>query len=100
MDPGIIKLFGVMMAIMLPIFLGVGLLSVITAMGKRIGRPHSPDTEGLQHLRERLEQLEARDARIQDLEERLDFVERVLPALREGRPPLGSPRDPHEKTPV
>jgi len=50
-------------------------------------------SEDVQQLRARVEQLEDMAARVQDLEERLDFTERVLAQQRErGQLPAGGER--------
>jgi hypothetical protein len=44
--------------------------------------------------------MEAREDRVQELEERLDFVERMLTGLREGKVPEALPPRRKEETPV
>jgi len=85
MDPAVLKLFGVMMAIMIPIALGGGVFVLIASFEKtRRGRStesaNTPEQLGRSDILERIQ------AQLQQLEERLDFMERVLPALREGKP--------------
>ena len=101
MDPDVIKLFGVMTAIMIPLALAGGVYFLVTSFVRRLPRSRTtPEPDELQDLRERVEELERREARVQEIEERLDFLERVLPRVREGPAALESPRAPKEKTPV
>jgi hypothetical protein len=48
--------------------------------------PSQLSTEELDAIRARLAELEQRDVRVEEIEERLDFVERALGRSREGRP--------------
>lgn len=101
MDPGILKFFGVMMTLTLSIALGGGLLMLITSFAKRIRNPAQvPSSDQIEDLRARLELLEQRASQYEELDERLDFLERVVLALREGKPaPQGLPPR-KERTPV
>lgn len=72
--------------------------AIVLAIGylKRLpARPAlgQPSAEELEAIRERLAELEQRDVRVEEIEERLDFVERVLGRSREAQPL----RDPSEK---
>jgi hypothetical protein len=55
--------------------------------------PGQLSPEELDEMRARLAELEQRDVRVEEIEERLDFVERVLGQAREAKPL----RDPSEK---
>jgi hypothetical protein len=70
--------------------------AVALALGrlKRLGRSSPPgqlSAEELEDMRARLAELEQRDLRVEEIAERLDFVERVLGRSREGNKPLPSP---------
>ena len=61
---------------------------------KRLGHGASLDSltaDELEEIRARLADLEQRDLRVEELAERLDFVERVLGRSRAGNQPLPSP---------
>ena len=82
----VLKLFGVMLAVILPVAVGGGVFLLVAGKLKRLNaRRVSPATEELEELRARVEELEHGQKQLHELAERLDFVERVLPALREGR---------------
>lgn len=84
---GIIKLFGVMLAVMLPVAIGGGVYALIAHYTKRLKpRRGSGSTQELEALRARVEELEHGQRQVHELAERVDFVERMLPALREGKP--------------
>ena len=101
MDPDLIKLFGLMTAVLVPVAIGGGVYYLVTSLAKRVTRPHDvTQIDDLQELRERVEELERKEGRLQEIEERLDFLERVLPRVRESQSPQGAPRAPREKTPV
>ena len=77
---------------MLLSFTGAG-IAVVTAIAlairyvKRL--PASPghlSAEDIDAIRARLDELEQRDVRVEELEERLDFVERALGRAREAAP--------------
>lgn len=99
MDPDIIKLFGVMTAVLVPVAIGGGVYFLVVSFAKRLARPQdAPPSDDLHELRERVDELERKETRLQELEERLDFLERVLPRVREAQPQV--PRAPRERTPV
>jgi len=86
MDSEFVKLFATMLAIMVPVAVGGGVFVLIASLAKRRrGRSIRPPS-GSEDLRSVLDGIERLDLRMQQLEERLDFVERVLPTLREGAP--------------
>jgi len=63
-------------------FIGLGFLfgPIGVAIGRRIGgrQPQQMDPAELAELRQRLGDLEAQQARVAELEERVDFAERLL----------------------
>jgi hypothetical protein len=69
-------------------FIGLGFLfgPIGVAIGRRIGgrQPQQVDEAGLEEMRQRLGELEAQQARVAELEERVDFAERLLAS---GAPP-------------
>jgi hypothetical protein len=86
MDPEVVKLFGVMLAIMVPVAAGGGVFVLIASLAKRHRSGGIRPSSGSDDLSSVLDGIERLDLRMQQLEERLDFVERVLPTLREGAP--------------
>lgn len=82
----VIKLLGVMMAIMIPVAVGGGVFVLIANVTRRLKGSRVPiSPQELRQLRARVEELELGQRQVGELAERLDFVERMLPALREGR---------------
>ena len=82
----VIKLLGVMTAIMIPVAVGGGVFVLIATFTKRFKGSRPPiASQELKQLRARVEELELGQKQVSELAERLDFVERMLPALREGR---------------
>jgi len=83
-----IKLFAVMMAVTMPAVIGWGVYALIANYSKRLkaGRPTLSSQE-VEQLLTRVEELERGQRQVLELAERLDFVERMLPALREGKAP-------------
>ena len=83
-----IKLFGTMMAVMIPVGLGGGVFVLIAAFAKRSKVAPTPlSSQELEELRIRVEGLEHGQRYLGELAERVNFVERMLPALHEGKPP-------------
>jgi hypothetical protein len=81
-----IKLFGVMMAVMIPVAIGGGVFVLIAGRVKRFRIPRPATSRAdLEQLERRLDELEQNQRQVHELAERLDFVERMLPALREGK---------------
>lgn len=81
-----INLFGVMMAVMIPVAIGGGVFVLIAGSIKRSKtRRLAASTPDVEELERRLDELEQSQRQVHELAERLDFVERMLPALREGR---------------
>jgi hypothetical protein len=77
---GVIAVFTLLFTVVVP--LGRALVKRLEARG---AHSEGPD---LEEIRARLQSLEARDARVAELEERVDFAERLLTREREA-PPLG-----------
>lgn len=75
-----------------------GSLSVLAWRRARALRSHPPVTtweiqlERVAELEDRVAELEARQARLLELEERVDFAERLLSQQQRAAPPLGSGR--------
>jgi len=72
--------------------------TITLALGrlKRLARSANPEglsADDLEEIRARLADLERRDLRVEEVEERLDFVERVLGRAQEGKKPLPGPAD-------
>jgi hypothetical protein len=80
-----VKLFLTMLAILVPVSIAGGIVALMASFAKRhrIAAPPPANPEDLSAI---LETLERMDVRLQQLEERVDFVERVLPGLRAGKP--------------
>lgn len=86
MDPEVLKLLGVMMAVMIPVAVGGGLFVTIASFSKRFKyRRVHPSSEVIEELRARVRELERRGEEFQLLEERVEFLERMLVAAREGK---------------
>jgi len=82
-----IDLFGVMMAVMVPVGIGGGVFVLIAAYTKKFKpRRVASSSAEVEQLRARIEELEQGQKQLHELAERVDFVERMLPALREGKP--------------
>ena len=65
---------------------GGGIFVLIAGRIKRSkARRLGASTQDLEQLRTRVDDLEHGQGQLRELAERLDFVERVLPGLREGR---------------
>ena len=91
-----LNLFAVMMAILIPVGVGGGIVVLMANISKRRRIASSGSSED---LAANLETLERIDLRLQQLEERVDFIERVLPALREGKPLTELPERSVARTP-
>lgn len=91
-----VSLFGVMMAILIPVGIGGGIVALMANFAKRRRIASSGSSEDLAAV---LETLDRMDLRLQQLEERVDFIERVLPSLREGKPLSELPARSVERTP-
>jgi hypothetical protein len=91
-----LNLFGIMMAILIPVGVGGGIVVLMANLSKRRRIASSSTSEDLAASLETLERI---DLRLQQLEERVDFIERVLPTLREGKPLPELPARSVERTP-
>jgi len=98
MDPEFLKLFGTMMAIMIPVGVGGGVFVLIASLAKRRGKRRIPSASS-EDFGTVLDTVERMEAQLQQVEERLDFIERVLPALREGKLLLEAPARSRQSTP-
>lgn len=81
-----VKLFGTMMAIMIPVGIGGGVFVLLAALARRTKvAPTPPASQELEELRIRVEGLEQGQRHVDELAERVNFVERMLPVLHEGK---------------
>lgn len=92
-------LFRLMLAGAVWLLIATGLFVVIRALVKRFRSSSLPAVNELEEIRTRMQLLETREAQFEELEERLDFLERMLPAIREGKP-LAAPPPQRQTTPV
>lgn len=87
MDSDAMKLFGVFLAMGAAGSIVYGIVSLINVLVRRLSSRVVPAVEGLEDeladLRMRVEEGEALRGRLAELEERLDFTERVLARERE-----------------
>jgi transposase-like protein len=85
----ILQFFGVMMSIALAGAGGYAAIALVSAWVKRLERRGGVVDPALEEevarLRERLAELEDAEGRLAELEERLDFAERMLTQAREAR---------------
>ena len=78
MDSSIWNLLGVMVSIGLAATIPIGAVMLFKALASRLERrPELPENE-LESIRARLEDVDELKARIVELEERVDFSERML----------------------
>ena len=80
----IAKFAGVMMTLMMTGLFGYAGITLINAIQRRSKRP-GLDPGDLEEIRDRLAELEPLPSRVAELEERLDFTERLL--ARQQEPP-------------
>lgn len=97
MDSDVLKILGVFLSIGLAVSVTYGAVALISAFARRLEGRRSPDVELLAHeleeLRMRVDDGEAMRARVAELEERLDFAERLLAQERDrARLPSGGER--------
>ncbi|MEO8201184.1 MAG: hypothetical protein ABI679_11730 [Gemmatimonadota bacterium] len=78
MDHDVLNMFGVLLAIGGAGVMTYGGAVMIRAFARRMDRRIGPDEADLDDIRDRLGGLEAMQARIGELEERVDFSERLL----------------------
>jgi len=92
MDSDVLKLFGVLMAVGGAGTLTYAAIAIVSAISSRLGGKHGAiNTDALDEIRARLEVTEALEARVMELEERVDFAERLLaqPRDADGLPVTG-----------
>jgi hypothetical protein len=92
MDSDVFRLFGVLMAVGGAGTLIYAAVTIVSAISSRFGgRNAAVNTEALDEIRARLEVTEALEARVMELEERVDFAERLLaqPRDADGLPVTG-----------
>ena len=83
MDPHVLNFLIATLGVTLSLAIGGGLFMLIA---KKLRTPsQSPSNDEIEDLRSRLESLEGMASRFEEQDERLDFLERVLSALKEGR---------------
>lgn len=80
MDADVLKFFGVMTALAVAGGIVVTLIAVGAAIAKRIERKGQIPDEDLEFLRDRADEVESLRERVMELENRLDFAERLLAA--------------------
>jgi hypothetical protein len=80
MDSDVLKLFGVMLSLTVAGGVGYAIIVLGNAMARRLGAGEKPTlpADTVADLEGRLAQLEDTTARLSELEERVDFVERRL----------------------
>ena len=87
MDSDVIKVLFMLLSIGLAGTLTFGSITIIRAFARRIERGRSGDLSALadqvDYLRQKVEEGEGAQARIVELEERLEFAERMLAQQRE-----------------
>ena len=92
MDPEALKLFWILTAIGLSGGVIYGVIAVVNVVIRKLeGRP-TLDPDELEELRARSEAVDFLEQRIAELETRVDFAERLLPAP--SREPSDTPTDP------
>jgi hypothetical protein len=82
MDPEAIKLFWILTAVGSAGGIIFGIFMTVNAVVRRITGPGQKDSEDLEYLRERVEQVEYLEQRVAELENRVEFAERLLAAPR------------------
>jgi len=91
MDPDVLKVFSMLLSIVLTGGLGFAIVMTVLAHYRRkVGPGAVVDSPEVEELRQRIASIEANQDRVAELEERLDFAERLLsqrndPARIEGR---------------
>ena len=85
MDDDVIRLFGVMMVFLSTGLIGYAGVTLLGAVKRRLNRADSPglNPDELEALRLQAEEGEQLRLRVGELEERLDFAERLLARHRE-----------------
>lgn len=80
---GIVKLFGVLLAIGLAGGVVVGVIMIAKALASRLEGPRN--SPPLEEFEARMDELDSLKERMAELEERMDFSERLLTRPAEGR---------------
>lgn len=92
----ILKFFFVMLSIMMAAGGGYAIIALVPALVRRVERrggvAPAEFEEELARLRERVHELEGAEERLAELEERLDFAERMLTQARDARLGAGEGR--------
>jgi hypothetical protein len=82
MDPEAIKLFWILTAVGSAGAIIFGIFVIVNAVVRRVAGPEEKDGEDLEYLKERVEQVEYLEQRVAELENRVEFAERLLAAPR------------------
>ena len=92
----ILKFFGVMLSIGVAAGGTYAVIALVSAWARRLERggvPAAPELEAeVSRLQDRIHQLEGAEERLAELEERLDFAERMLTQARDARLVAGEER--------
>ncbi|MGE0553389.1 MAG: hypothetical protein AB7R55_08150 [Gemmatimonadales bacterium] len=95
MSPDVLTFAGVMLTLILTGTLGYAAFILVTAMGRKLGHRQSNELsdQEVELLRSQVVELDEVRARLAEVEERLDFAERVL---SQGNEPsrLAAPNEP------
>lgn len=83
MDPDIVNLFGVLLSLTVSVAIGGGVFRIIWVFTKRSRPPDERASDYERRLDYLADELDQRDGYIQELEDRVDFLERMLPPLRD-----------------
>jgi hypothetical protein len=98
MDPHVLNFLIATLGVTVSVAIGAG---VYTLIANKLRAPfQAPANDEIEELRSRLDTLEGTASRFEELGERLDFVERVLSALKEGRAASVQLPPRKERTPV
>lgn len=82
MDPEAIKLFWILTAVGSAGGIIFGIFTCVNGVVRRMTGPAEKESEDLVYLRERVEQVEYLEQRVAELENRVEFAERLLAAPR------------------
>ncbi len=92
-----LQLLGVLLAVVCAGTIGYAAFMLVTSLGRRLKRNDNPalPAEELEAIRERLAEADQLEARVTELEERMDFTERMLAQQRDAeRLSSGQPVEP------
>ena len=99
MDPGdILELSAVLLSVTLSVAVGAGAIRLIWAYASRVQR--GPTVDQLSDRDAFGDEIARRDVQIQQLEERVDFLERALASLPQSKSAEAIRQRPKETTPV